>query len=102
MIMMGCVAVRRGTLVLLPVLAVILAASGARADTAAATACAANLTGDARVIFDATLPEVEPGVDLRAVVTARTRSLAMAGEIDRDTARQSAGAAAKCLQRAAS
>lgn len=77
-----------------------LAAPRAQADLAAANACAAGLSKDARTIFDATLPQVGPGVDLRAVVTSTTRHLAMSGTIARDTARGSATEAAGCLKRA--
>jgi hypothetical protein len=87
------------TLVLL--LPFVAAATEARADTAAATSCATGLPKDARAIFDATLPQLAPGGDLRAMVTANTRSLALAGKIEPDTARDSAKAAAVCLERAA-
>ena len=75
---------------------------GISADTAAATACAAKLPKDAKAIFDATLPQVGPGADLRGLLTTNTRSLAMAGTIDRWSARESATAAAGCLERAGS
>jgi len=81
--------------VLLPL---VVSAHEARADAAAATSCAAGLAPEARKIFDATLPEVKPGVDLRTVVTARTRSLALSGAINRATARDSAAQAAPCLR----
>ncbi len=74
----------------------------ARADTAAANACAAQLPKDARTIFDTTLPQLTPSADLRSLVTASTRKLALAGTIDRGDARQSAMDAAKCLQLAGS
>jgi hypothetical protein len=79
-------------------LSAILAASEARADTSAANACATRLPKDAKAIFDATLSQVAPGSDLRSLVTANTRSLAISGDIDRGSARQSATAAAKCLK----
>jgi hypothetical protein len=68
------------------------------ADAAAAQTCAATLPKDGQAIFRATLPQVQPGTDLRDVVTASTRSLVEAGQIDRGTARQSAVAAAQCLR----
>lgn len=84
-----------------PALLLIFAAiPAARADAAAANACAAKLAKDARTIYDATLPQLTPGADLRALVTTNTRALARAGTIDRGTARQSAQAAGACLQRA--
>jgi len=75
-------------------------AIAARADTPAATACAANLSPDAKAIFDATLPKVTPTSDLRSQLTSSTRSLAIAGTISRGNARQSATEAAQCLQQA--
>ncbi len=76
----------------------ILCADGAHADSATANACAAQLPKDARTIFDTTLPELTPNANLRSLVVANTRKLALAGTISRDTARQSAIAAAKCLR----
>lgn len=78
------------------------ASQGIGADTAAATACASKLPKDAKAIFDAMLPQIGPGADLRSLLTTNTRSLAMAGTIDRGSARESATAAAGCLQRAGS
>lgn len=69
---------------------------------AGANACAAKLPKDARTIYDATLPKVTPGADLRDVVTNSTRDLAMAGSINRGSARQSATQAAQCLRLAGS
>jgi hypothetical protein len=74
----------------------------AKADTAAANACAANLSTDARTIFDKTLPQFAPGGDLRELLTTNTRSLAIAGTISRSSARESATAAAACLERVGS
>jgi type II secretory pathway component PulL len=73
-------------------------ASSAHADQVAAQNCAARLSRDSRTIYEATLPELRPGADLRALVTARTRSLAMSGKIARGSARASATAAGQCLQ----
>ena len=95
-------AARRAALALPLCLAVPLVANDARADVAAANACAATLPKDAKTIFAATLPKMTPGVDLRAVVTASTRSLATSGAIDPGDARKSAIAAAKCLRQAGS
>ena len=80
---------------LLPILAV----TAAHADSAAASACAARLPPDARVIYNATLPKVTPGTNLRDLLTTNARSLALSGTIDRGNARQSATAAGECLQR---
>jgi hypothetical protein len=72
----------------------------ALAQDATAAACAAKLPKDAKTIFDATLPKIIPGANLRDLVTATTRSLAVAGNISRSTARDSAIAAGQCLQQA--
>ncbi|HTU56316.1 MAG TPA: hypothetical protein VMF62_20295 [Acetobacteraceae bacterium] len=93
-------AVRRAAFVLPLCLALPLVANDARADVAAAKACAAQLPTEAKTIFDATLPKMTPGADLRAVVTASTRSLTTSGAIDPAGARPSAIAAAKCLRQA--
>lgn len=79
---------------------VLSALAGVAAPAQAETqgACAAQLPKDARTIFDTTQPKVTPTSDLRAVVTANTRSLAMAGKIKSGSARDSALAAAHCLQ----
>jgi hypothetical protein len=76
----------------------VLAGHHAHADGPAAQACAAKLPKDAQAIFGATLPQLAPGTDLRAVVTATTRQLVMDGKIDRGNARPSAMSAAKCLR----
>jgi hypothetical protein len=90
--------VRLSVLALALLMPIVVGASGARADSAAANACAAQLPKDARTIFDTTLPQLTPNADLRSLVIASTRKLAMAGTIDRSDARDSATAAAKCLQ----
>jgi hypothetical protein len=77
---------------------VAFATPGARADTAAANACAGRLDKDAKAIYDATLPEVTPDADLRSLLTSHTRRLAMSGTISFGNARQSATAASECLQ----
>jgi hypothetical protein len=83
-------------------LVTVLAGHDARADGAAAQACAAKLPKDAQAIFGAALPKLAPGTDLRDMVTATTRQLVMDGKIDRDNARPSAMSAAKCLRLAGS
>ena len=93
-----CSVVRRCVPVLL--LSSAIATTGARADSAAATRCAGGLSKDAKAIFDATLPQVTKGSDLRALLTTNTRSLVFAGTINRATARDAATAAGACLKRA--
>ena len=75
-----------------------IAATAAHADPTAAQACATKLPKDAKAIFDATLPQVAPGSDLRSLLTANTRSLAFSGSINRGSARESATAAGDCLK----
>jgi len=89
----------RAGLALSLLLPLVCAAQVSRADSTAANDCAASLPKDAKTIFDTTLPQVRPGADLRSLLTTNTRSLAISGTIDRGSARQSATAAAKCLQR---
>jgi hypothetical protein len=72
--------------------------TAASADPAAAQACATKLPKDAKAIFNATLPQVVPGSDLRSLLTANTRRLAFSGSIDRGSARESATAASECLK----
>ncbi len=95
--------VRRAAMLVCAILPLAVTAGGAaRADGAAAQACAAKLPKDAQAIFGATLPQLAPGADLRATVTATTRQLVMDGKIGRDDARPSAMSAAKCLRLAGS
>jgi hypothetical protein len=84
-------------LITLALLATVLAPA-AHADTDAANACAAKLSPDAKAIFDATLPQVVPGANLRSLLTANTRKLAFAGAIEVGSARASATAASQCLR----
>lgn len=88
----------RRPLFALALLPIALAPAAARADTDSANACAAQLSPDARSIFDATLPHVHPGADMRSLLTTSTRRLAFSGTIDLGSARESATAAAQCLR----
>ena len=85
-------------LIALTLLPIALAPIPAHADTDAANACAAKLSPDAKAIFDATLPQVVPGANLRSLLTANTRKLAFAGTIEVGNARASATAASQCLR----
>ena len=62
-------AAARAALALTLLLPMVCAGHGARADSAAANDCAASLSKDAKTIFDATLPQVAPGADLRSLLT---------------------------------
>jgi hypothetical protein len=77
---------------------ILLLASGqALAGKPEADACAANLQGDARTIYDATAKDVVAGVDLRAVVRKSVTDLVMQGIVAQSTAKPNAQAAGKCL-----
>jgi hypothetical protein len=67
------------------------------ADSAAAAKCRANLDPQARLIYDKVLPLVTPTTVLRDVIKQQTRSLVIAGKVERSTARDSAQAAGQCL-----
>jgi hypothetical protein len=71
---------------------------GARADQAAASACAARLSPEARTIYARVAPGVTPATDLREAVTSATRGLVMSGTMSRDAARPAAEAAGECLR----
>jgi hypothetical protein len=70
------------------------------ADRAAADKCAAGLSADSKLIYAATVGSVKPGVDLKDVVTSKTRSLVMSGKVGRGGARAAAQAAGTCLVKA--
>ncbi|MFG1465400.1 hypothetical protein V5F77_21185 [Xanthobacter sp. DSM 24535] len=79
-------------------LSLCLVSTSVFADRPAANKCAAGLTTDSQAIYAAVAPQMKPGVDARAVVTAQTKSLAMSGKINGAMARDSAEAAATCLK----
>lgn len=78
--------------------AALLVPGAAFADQAAGSACAAKLPADAQTIYNASVGQVTPQTDLRALITDQTKSLVMAGTIQRASAKPSAQAAAKCLE----
>ena len=78
-------------------IAMLFAAGPALAGKPEAAACAANLQGDARTIYDATAKDVVAGVDLRAVVRKSVTELVMQGTVAQSTAKPNAQAAGKCL-----
>lgn len=71
-----------------------------QANRTAADACAAKLSGDARLIYISTVGAVAPGVDMVETVRAKTRELAMSGKINRSLAQPAAQAAGECLKQA--
>jgi len=70
------------------------------ANRATADKCAAGLSPDSKLIYAATIGSVAPGVDLKEVVTSKTRSLVMSGKVGRAGARTAAEAAGGCLKQA--
>lgn len=77
-------------------IALLLRAAIAAAETA--DTCVAGLAKDPRSIYDASVAAVQPGADLKDLLTDRTRTLVQAGTVERSTARDSARAAYKCLE----
>ena len=70
----------------------------ALADQAAASACAAGLSADGKLIYDRTAPTVTPATDLREAVIAVARPMVMEGKMTREAARPAAEAAGECLK----
>ncbi len=77
----------------------LLAIAPARADQAAADACAAALPAQAKMIYDAALPGAAGGGKLADVVRASATSLVKSGQISRSDARGEAQAAGACLKK---
>jgi hypothetical protein len=80
------------------VAAMLLMTPLALADPAAALKCRANLTPEAKLIYDKVFPLVTPTTIIRDVIRQQTRSLVLAGKVKRATARDSATAAGKCFR----
>ena len=78
--------------------ALALASAPAVAGQAEAQSCAAGLDANAQLIFNAALPQVAPGADLKGVVTDTTKSLVKGGQIKRGDAKPAAMAAGECLK----
>ncbi|MFG1422282.1 hypothetical protein [Roseixanthobacter liquoris] len=86
------------TFKMIAALSLCLVSTSVFADRPAANKCAAGLGADSQAIYAAAAPQIKPGVDARAIITAQTKSLAMSGQINGGTARASAEAAATCLK----
>lgn len=63
-----------------------------------AKSCASGLDTNGQIIFNAALPQVAPGADLKGVLTTTTKSLVKSGEIKRGDAKPAAMAASECLK----
>ena len=79
-------------------LAVVLLPTPALAGKIEAETCAASLPSPAKLIYDASAPNVTATSDLRRLVTQETRALVRSGKLDRADARTNAQAAGQCLQ----
>lgn len=78
--------------------ALLVALPGAAlADLAAANTCAASLNANAKMIYDATRPQIKAGVKISDEVRSATRPLVMGGKMSRADAQPAAEAAGKCL-----
>jgi hypothetical protein len=77
-----------------------LSAAPALAGAAEAKNCATSLDPNGQAIFNAALPQVAPGVDLKAVVTTATKALISSGQVPMSSARPAAMAAGQCLKMA--
>lgn len=76
----------------------LLTAAAGVAETTTADQCASGLGKDPRAIYDACVASVQPTTDIKALLTQKTRGLVMAGTVERASARESARAAAQCLE----
>jgi azurin len=68
------------------------------AGQAEAESCASGLDANGQMIFNAALPQVAPGADLKGVLTTTTKSLVKSGQIKRGDAKTAAMAASECLK----
>ncbi|WP_428660389.1 hypothetical protein [Reyranella sp.] len=74
------------------------ASAGARADKAAADACAAKLNPDGKAVYAAVVAANPTTETLRSVVEREGRSLVMGGKIARGPARENATGAGECAK----
>lgn len=79
-------------------LAALLVATAAAAETTTADQCAAALGKEPRAIYDASVAAVQPGTNMRDLLTDKTRGLVQDGTVARASARASARAAYQCLE----
>jgi hypothetical protein len=73
-------------------------AAPAKADQAAAQACAKGLPPEAMTIYQDSAPYVSAGTDMRSLLKTRVKALILAGSVQRATAHGSAVAAYGCLK----
>ncbi|WP_374545902.1 hypothetical protein [Rhodoblastus sp.] len=77
---------------------IVLAPSGASADMAAASACAASLSDDGKAIFRAAAPGIKSAGDKYQFVKGKALALVAKGEISPFSAKANAEAAGECLK----
>ena len=68
------------------------------ADQAAATACAAKLQPDSKMIYAAVAPKVTPASVLKDVIRDTVKPMVSAGKISRSAAQAAAPSAGECLK----
>jgi hypothetical protein len=83
----------------LTMIVLMLAPTCASADTAAASACAAGLSDDAKAIFAASAPGIRSAGDKYQFVKNKTLALVAAGAIGPFSAQGNAEAAGECLKK---
>ncbi|HTZ35659.1 MAG TPA: hypothetical protein VMB84_06500 [Stellaceae bacterium] len=80
-------------------LALLVATTAARADSLAASQCAAALPPNSKLLYDKSLPAVLGGTSIRDALTASARALVLGGSMSRNDARPAAQTAAPCLEK---
>ena len=79
-------------------MAMVGAATMARADMAAGDACAANLSADGKTIYAAVVAASPALETLRSTVETQARSLVMDGKVAMSTGRENARDAGECVR----
>lgn len=87
----------RASLLAATIVAIVAITGAAKADKAAADACAASLDANGKAIYAAALPGVAGGGDLRATVRSAATSLVQSGAVPRSGAQAAGQAAGRCL-----
>ena len=68
------------------------------ADIRASKTCAATLSPEGKLMYDAAAPNVKPDSELRDVIRSGAIGLVMTGKLSRDQAQANGPAAASCLR----
>lgn len=76
----------------------VLLPAAAFADQKAADSCAAKLPKNPAAIYSASVAQISPDFNIRAIVTSVTRGMVMNGDLSRDAAKPAAEAAGACLR----